>query len=120
MAAEPRQTRRCSPPMRLTRPCTRRSTRRATDPRGCRSRSAPCPGWPPTPEEAPPMPRSLTARPVPADDLARLAEGRLPDPHAVLGAHPHDGCVTVRTLKPMAASVAVVIEDPGSGPARHE
>src|SRR4051794_22136597 len=66
------------------------------------------------------MPRSLTALPVPADDLARLAEGRLPDPHAVLGAHPHDGCVTVRTLKPMAASVAVVIEDPGSGPARHE
>jgi 1,4-alpha-glucan branching enzyme len=32
----------------------------------------------------------------------------LADPHAVLGAHPHDGGVTVRTLKPLASSVTVL------------
>ena len=29
------------------------------------------------------------------------------DPHAVLGAHPHDGGVTVRMLRPLATSVEI-------------
>jgi 1,4-alpha-glucan branching enzyme len=47
-------------------------------------------------------------RPVSSHDLDRLAEGRLADPHSVLGAHPHEGGVTVRTLKPLASSVVVL------------
>jgi 1,4-alpha-glucan branching enzyme len=45
---------------------------------------------------------------VPPSDLQALAEGRYGDPHAVLGAHPHDGGVTIRTLKPLARTVTVV------------
>jgi 1,4-alpha-glucan branching enzyme len=48
---------------------------------------------------------------VPASDLHALAEGRYADPHSVLGAHPHDGGVTVRTLKPLARTVTVVYGD---------
>ncbi|MDQ1630799.1 MAG: 1,4-alpha-glucan branching enzyme [Frankiaceae bacterium] len=48
---------------------------------------------------------------VPTPDLQALAEGRFADPHAVLGAHPHDGGVTVRTLKPLARTVTVVYGD---------
>jgi 1,4-alpha-glucan branching enzyme len=40
--------------------------------------------------------------------LDQLANGRHGDPHAVLGAHPHDGAVTVRVFRPLAESVAVV------------
>ena len=40
--------------------------------------------------------------------LDLLVEGRHGDPHAVLGAHPHDGRVTVRVLRPLAESVVVV------------
>ena len=54
-------------------------------------------------------------RPVRDEDLHLLAAGRLGDPHAVLGAHPHDDAVTVRTLKPLAQSVTVVF-----GEERHE
>src|SRR3954468_12843244 len=68
----------------------------------------------------PRSPRSLTARPVSADDLGRLADGRLADPHEVLGAHPHDGGVTVRTLKPLAKTVAVVLGDQTRHELEHE
>ncbi len=43
--------------------------------------------------------------------LALLAEGRYGDPHGILGAHPHGGSVTVRTLKPLAERVRVVVGD---------
>ncbi|HTN56172.1 MAG TPA: 1,4-alpha-glucan branching protein GlgB [Microbacterium sp.] len=45
----------------------------------------------------------------PVDDAAleAVASGRHPDPHAVLGAHVHDAGVTVRVLRPLAASVTV-------------
>ena len=33
------------------------------------------------------------------------------DPHSVLGPHPHDGGVTVRTLRPWATAVTVVVGD---------
>src|SRR4051812_992173 len=48
--------------------------------------------------------------PQPVDDheLQLLAEGRHGNPHAVFGAHPHEGAVTVRVLKPLAESVTVL------------
>ncbi len=53
--------------------------------------------------------------PVSADDLELLAGGRHGDPHSVLGAHPHAGGVTVRTLKPLASTVTALV-----GKERHE
>jgi 1,4-alpha-glucan branching enzyme len=52
---------------------------------------------------------AATPRPVSPHDLGLLAEGKYGDPHALLGAHPHDGAVTVRTMKPLAASVVVAV-----------
>ena len=49
--------------------------------------------------------------PVSHGDLALLVEGRYGDPHAILGVHPHDGGVTIRTLKPLAETVTVVYGD---------
>ena len=40
--------------------------------------------------------------------LGQIASGEHGDPHAVLGAHKHDGAVTVRVLRPLAESVTVV------------
>ena len=56
------------------------------------------------------MPTSQPA-PVSHGDLALLVEGRYGDPHALLGVHPHDGGVTIRTLKPLAETVTVVYGD---------
>ena len=53
--------------------------------------------------------------PVPAHELELLVGGRHGDPHRVLGAHPHGGGVTVRTLKPLASSVTALV-----GKKRHE
>ncbi|WP_369053800.1 1,4-alpha-glucan branching protein GlgB [Kineococcus terrestris] len=49
--------------------------------------------------------------PVDADDLARVAAGAHWSPHSVLGAHPHDGAVTWRVLRPFASTVTVVTQD---------
>src|SRR3954465_5289726 len=38
-------------------------------------------------------------------DLDQLVEGRLADPHRLLGAHPHNGGVVVRAFRPAAAKV---------------
>jgi 1,4-alpha-glucan branching enzyme len=51
--------------------------------------------------------------PVAAGEIDRLVQGRHPDPHAVLGAHPHAGGVTIRTLRPHADAVSLV-----AGPTR--
>lgn len=45
--------------------------------------------------------------PVDRATLTAVASGLHHDAHAVLGPHPHDGGVTVRVLKPLAASVTV-------------
>ncbi|GGF40008.1 1,4-alpha-glucan branching enzyme GlgB [Marmoricola endophyticus] len=42
--------------------------------------------------------------------LTMVAEGRHGSPHDVLGAHPDDGHVVVRALRPLAASVTVVAD----------
>ena len=59
--------------------------------------------------------------PVPVDDdtLRQVAAGLFHDPHAVLGAHPGTGGVTVRVLRPMADRVAIVTAD-GETEATHE
>jgi 1,4-alpha-glucan branching enzyme len=50
-------------------------------------------------------------KPVGRRDLELLTAGKHHDPHSVLGPHPHDGTVTVRTLKPLAATVVVEMAD---------
>ena len=49
-----------------------------------------------------------TIRPLDKGTLEMVVNGRHGDPHAVLGAHPHDGATTVRVLRPLAESVVVV------------
>ena len=50
-------------------------------------------------------------KPVDRSELDLLVDGRHGQPHAILGAHPHDGAVTIRVLKPLASTVAVRIGD---------
>ena len=49
--------------------------------------------------------------PASTDDLHRLVSGTHHDPHSVLGPHQHAGGVTIRTLRPWASSVAVLVGD---------
>ncbi len=56
--------------------------------------------------------------PVSDHDLALLAGGLHGDPHSVLGAHPHAGGVTVRTLKPLASTVTAVVDVGAEDPVR--
>jgi 1,4-alpha-glucan branching enzyme len=51
------------------------------------------------------------ARPLDNRDLELLVAGKHHDPHSLLGPHPHQGAVTVRTLKPLAAAVVVETAD---------
>jgi 1,4-alpha-glucan branching enzyme len=44
-------------------------------------------------------------------ELDRVLEGTHHDPHSVLGAHPGEGGVTVRALRPLATGVAVLLPD---------
>ncbi len=55
------------------------------------------------------------ALPVPDEELHRIVSGVHHDPHSLLGPHPHDGGVTVRTLRPWATAVTVLV-----GSDRHE
>ena len=48
--------------------------------------------------------------PVSVEELERLVSGTHGDPHHVLGPHQHQGRVTVRVLRPLAESVAVVVD----------
>jgi 1,4-alpha-glucan branching enzyme len=52
-------------------------------------------------------------------EIARIVAGAHHDPHAVLGAHPGPGGVTVRVLRPLAATVAVVLADGRRFPLDH-
>ncbi|SFB71514.1 1,4-alpha-glucan branching enzyme [Nocardioides terrae] len=56
-------------------------------------------------------PGPVIARPVDIHELGALVDGRHASPHSVLGPHPHDEGVTVRVLKPLAASVVVRYRD---------
>ena len=52
-------------------------------------------------------------------DIERMAAGRHPDPHSVLGAHPGPDGVVVRALRPLAASVTLVLDDGRRFPMKH-
>src|SRR3954468_2557436 len=55
---------------------------------------------------------SLSRIPVPREMLARLVAGEHHDPHSILGAHPAEGAVTIRALRPLADRVTILV---GSG-----
>ena len=59
------------------------------------------------------------ARPVDPAELDAVVQGVHADPHRVLGAHPSDGAVTVRVLRPLADAVVVVTPE-GEYEATHE
>ena len=52
-----------------------------------------------------------SARPIDIGDLELVVQGRHHDPHSLLGPHPYEGAVTVRTLRPLAATVVVETPD---------
>lgn len=70
-------------------------------------------------DEKSPAPRGGVLRLDP-HELGAAATGSYHDPHAVLGAQPYDGAVTVRALRPLAHAVAVVLEDGTTVPMEHE
>ena len=67
-----------------------------------------------------PPPSTRTVKPVGRGELERLIGGTHHNPHGILGPHPHDGGVTVRTLKPLADSVVVESPDGARTQLRHE
>ncbi|HEY9524063.1 MAG TPA: 1,4-alpha-glucan branching protein GlgB [Thermopolyspora sp.] len=52
-------------------------------------------------------------------ELDRLAGGAHHDPHSILGAHPGAGGVTIRTLRPLAEKVDVLLPGGEEHPMRH-
>ncbi|MGB3828939.1 MAG: 1,4-alpha-glucan branching protein GlgB [Ornithinimicrobium sp.] len=60
------------------------------------------------------------AKPLPMDEVEQLIRGQHGNPHALLGAHPHDGGVTVRALRPMAERVELLLADGERVPMEHE
>ncbi|WP_114855323.1 1,4-alpha-glucan branching protein GlgB [Brachybacterium sp. YJGR34] len=67
-----------------------------------------------------PDPAALPAMPLGEQELAATAAGTHHEPHAVLGAHEYQGAVTVRTLKPLAHEVSVLLPDGTAVPMTHE
>ena len=47
--------------------------------------------------------------PISGDDIDRLVAGRHPNPHSILGAHPTERGLILRTLRPDAQSVTAVV-----------
>lgn len=81
----------------------------------------------PTAPAAPSAPAPLAApsagssvMPLGEHELGATATGSHHDPHSVLGAHEYEGAVTVRTLKPFAHEVLVVLPDGGTVAMEHE
>ena len=66
----------------------------------------------PTPAAPAPSVKPSGPQPVPVhtDEIDRLVHGHHHDPHSVLGPHQGEGVVTVRTFKPRAASVDLVLD----------
>ncbi|GAA1487303.1 1,4-alpha-glucan branching protein GlgB [Brachybacterium sacelli] len=61
-----------------------------------------------------------TIMPLGVHELGSTATGSYHDPHSVLGAHEYQGAVTVRTLRPFARAVEVVLPDGSSRSLEHE
>ncbi|WP_168583509.1 1,4-alpha-glucan branching protein GlgB [Gephyromycinifex aptenodytis] len=58
--------------------------------------------------------------PVPLDELDLLVRGGHGDPHSILGAHPHEGGLTVRALRPLAHRVEIELADGSRHDLSHE
>src|SRR4030088_2252368 len=52
-------------------------------------------------------------------EIDRVVAGTHHDPHSILGAHPANGGVVVRVLRPLAQAVTVVLPDGTRFPAEH-
>jgi 1,4-alpha-glucan branching enzyme len=70
------------------------------------------------------MPEETTQQPAPSGpvshaEIDRIVDGRHHDPHSVLGAHPGPGGTVVATLRPLAASVSVILPDGRRFPMQH-
>jgi 1,4-alpha-glucan branching enzyme len=66
----------------------------------------------------------MTARTGQADQVSHaeieaLVGGMHHDPHSLLGAHPGQGSVTIRALRPLAETVTVVLDDGSRVPMQH-
>jgi 1,4-alpha-glucan branching enzyme len=59
------------------------------------------------------------ADPVSREEIEAIVAGVHHDPHSVLGAHPGPDGVTVRTLRPLASAVSVVLPDGSRVPMTH-
>ncbi|MDN5685513.1 MAG: 1,4-alpha-glucan branching protein GlgB [Brachybacterium sp.] len=68
----------------------------------------------------PGAPAGPAVMPLGVHELGATATGSYHDPHSVLGAHEYEGGVTVRTLKPFARAVDVVLPDGSSHALEHE
>lgn len=55
--------------------------------------------------------RAASVMPLGEHELGSTATGSYHEPHSVLGAHDYEGATTVRTLKPLAHEVAVLLPD---------
>ena len=64
--------------------------------------------------------RPVPVMPLGEHELGATATGSHHEPHAVLGAHEYSGGVTVRTLKPFASEVAVLLPDGSAHGMEHE
>jgi 1,4-alpha-glucan branching enzyme len=62
---------------------------------------------------------TVSADPVSRAQIDALVAGTHHDPHAVLGAHPGKGQVTIRALRPLADTVTVVLSGGTRVPMRH-
>ena len=69
------------------------------------------------PPQEPPAPHT---RPLDLDEATDVVHGLHRSPHHVLGPHAHEGHVTVRTLRPGAQAVSVLLADGRELPMTHE
>ncbi len=67
-----------------------------------------------------PSARTPQVRPVQPGQLELLVHGSHGNPHEILGLHPHDGGLTLRTLRPHAREVVAVLPDGSRTPLTHE
>ncbi|MDN5820348.1 MAG: 1,4-alpha-glucan branching protein GlgB [Brachybacterium sp.] len=63
---------------------------------------------------------AVPVMPLGEHELGATATGSYHEPHSVLGAHEYEGGLTIRTLKPLAHEVAVVLPDGGTVAMEHE
>ncbi|MCE0485548.1 1,4-alpha-glucan branching protein GlgB [Ornithinimicrobium sediminis] len=54
-------------------------------------------------------PKTPQAKPLHGHEVELLLRGQHSNPHGLLGAHPHDGGLTVRVLRPLASKVDLVL-----------